>query len=136
MVVEWRWDCLSYCLMTNHIHLLVRTSEPNLGHGMQQLHSPYAQGFNLRYGRVGHLFQDRFGSSRVRSGNKLWQTADYIAQNPVRASLCATPEEWRWSSTGAAACGRRPPWMASPVVIANAARDLDYEEYEPLRVAS
>jgi putative transposase len=136
VVVDWHWDCLAYCLMTNHVHLLIRTSEPNLGEGMQRLHSPYAQGFNLRYGRVGHLFQDRFGSSRMRSGNKLLLTADYIAQNPVRAGLCAVADDWRWSSAGADARGRRPPWMASAAVIADAVRTLDYDEYEPLRAAS
>src|SRR3954447_20725368 len=67
VVEERNWALFGYCLMTNHIHLLVRTSEPNLGLGMQELHSRYAQDFNQRLACVGHLFQDRFGSSRVRT---------------------------------------------------------------------
>src|SRR5439155_27203426 len=60
VVGEWRWECFAYCLMPNHVHLLVRTLEPNLGLGMQRIHSLYAQGFNERHGRIGHLFQDRY----------------------------------------------------------------------------
>ena len=53
------WRCLGYCLMTNHYYLLVRTLDPNLSRGMRDLNGVYAQGFNRRYGRDGHLFQGR-----------------------------------------------------------------------------
>ena len=125
VVVDLHWDCLAYCLMTNHVHLLVRTNEPNLGKGIQLLHSDYAQAFNERYGRVGHLFQDRFGSSRVREPGRLVSTADYIAQNPVRAGLCPTAADWRWSSSGADARGLLPPWHASPAQLVQIGHALD-----------
>src|ERR1044072_8823266 len=59
------WYCLSYCLMGNHVHLLVETRETNLGTGMHRLHGSYAQYFNRRHGLSGHLFQDRFHGGRV-----------------------------------------------------------------------
>jgi len=54
------WRCLSYCLMSNHYHLLVRTPEPNLSRGMRDLNGVYAQWFNRRHRRDGHLFQGRY----------------------------------------------------------------------------
>jgi putative transposase len=128
VVVERGWDCLAYCLMTNHIHLLIRTREPDLGKGMQRHHSLYAQEFNQRYGRIGHLFQDRFGSSRIRSEAQLFHAAEYIAQNPVRAGLCLSADDWRWSSRGAIARGLTPPWLAATQEFGFAGRASDQPE--------
>src|SRR4051812_46440390 len=80
-----RWHCLAYCLMDNHLHLLIQTPEANLGKGMQHLHGRYARTFNDRYGRSGHLFQGRFGSEHVKDERQMWVTARYIARNPVEA---------------------------------------------------
>jgi REP-associated tyrosine transposase len=92
------WRCLAYCLMDNHVHLLIETPEANLGRGMQHLHSSYAQIFNERHERVGHLFQGRYGAVRIESDEQLWTTLAYIAANPVRSDLCAHPADWGWSS--------------------------------------
>jgi len=111
--VRWqRWLCLAYCLMDNHLHLLLETPEPNLGSGMQRLQSTYAQAFNKRHGRSGHLFQGRYGAVRIDSDEQLWVTARYIAMNPVQAGLCKEPGAWVWSSHAAtvgAAAG--PVWL-------------------------
>ena len=112
------WVLLAYCLMDNHVHLLIETPEPNLGAGMQQLHGAYAQLFNERHGRCGHLFQGRYGSCRMRSDAQLWQTAAYIARNPVAAQLCDRPEHWPWSSHPAILGARRPPWLAAERLLA------------------
>jgi putative transposase len=101
------WRCLAYCLMDNHVHLLLETTLPNLGAGMQRLHGRYAQTHNARHRRSGHVFQGRFGAKRIQSDAQLWTTVEYIARNPVDARLCADPAEWPWSSH-AAALGRRP----------------------------
>jgi putative transposase len=65
------WDCIAYCLLTTHLHLLVQTPLPNLSAGMQRLNSQYAQGFNRRYGRHGHVVESRFwhGSSRTTASS-------------------------------------------------------------------
>src|SRR4051812_31156221 len=57
---ELNWQCFVYCLMTTHFHLLVAASLDHLSKGMQRLQGPYAQRFNAKYARVGHLFQERF----------------------------------------------------------------------------
>ena len=92
------WQCLAYCLMDNHIHLLIETPEANLGRGMQRLHSAYAQLFNERHERVGHLFQGRYGAVRIESDEQIWTTLAYIEANPVRSGLCSRPADWPWSS--------------------------------------
>jgi putative transposase len=98
-VVIWkRWRCLAYCLMDNHIHLLIETPLPNLGTGMHWLHSRFAQRFNGRHSRTGHVFENRFGSVLMGSDAQLWTVAAYIARNPVNAGLCARPTDWLWSS--------------------------------------
>ena len=105
-----RWRCLAYCLMENHVHLLVETPNANLALGMQWLHGLYARTFNERHGRVGHVFQGRYGAVRITSDAQLWGTLRYIALNPVEAGMCSRPDDWRW---GSYASGRaeKPTWL-------------------------
>ena len=113
VVERQRWMCLSYCLMPNHIHLLLRTPEPNLGAGMRLIHGPYAQDFNTRYERVGHLFQGRYGAVPVTDDVQLWTTVGYIAANPVTAGFARHPSGWSWSSHRAlAGIDHAPSWLA------------------------
>jgi REP element-mobilizing transposase RayT len=98
VVQQYGWRLLAYCLMPNHVHLLIETREPNLGKGMHMLHGPYAQLFNERYARVGHLFQSRFGNREVHDELDVASVLSYIALNPVVAGLCRSPDEWDWSS--------------------------------------
>ena len=105
-----RWRCLAYCLMDNHVHLLLETPEANLAAGMQSLHGVYAQTFNERHDRVGHLFQGRYGSVRITTDSHLWTTVRYIALNPVAAGLSTRPAEWKWSSYCALGAGM-PTWL-------------------------
>ena len=108
LVVErFRWTCYAFCLLPNHYHLLVETSDPNLGAGMRDLNGPYAQWFNRRYSLGGHLFQDRFHSALVESDGHLLELTRYIALNPVRAGLCRHPGDWPWGSYRATV-GRAP----------------------------
>jgi putative transposase len=92
------WTRLAHCLMDNHYHLLVTTPMADLAGGMKRLNGEYAQEFNRRHRRRGHLFQDRYWSRLVRSDEQLTATATYIAMNPVAAGLCAEPGDWAWSS--------------------------------------
>jgi putative transposase len=102
------WRCLAYCLMPNHMHLVIETPQPNLGVGMQRLHGDYGRWFAHRRRRSGHVFQGRYGAVRVGGDEQLWSVAAYIALNPVAARLCDHPEAFRWSSH-AAVLGHAPP---------------------------
>jgi REP element-mobilizing transposase RayT len=103
VVERYGWRCSSYCLMTNHYHLTLTTPEPNLGAGMGRLNQLYAQWFNRRHDRVGHLFQERYWCDVLETEAHLFAAVRYIVENPVRAGLCAGAQDWRWSSARAAA---------------------------------
>jgi REP element-mobilizing transposase RayT len=105
------WHCLAYCLMDNHVHLLVETPSTNLGSGMQRLHGLYARSFNDRHRRVGHVFQGRFKSKPMTDDEQMWTTTRYIARNPVEARCCHSPREWSWSSHAAMVRGTAPGWL-------------------------
>lgn len=102
-VARYRVLCHAYCLMGNHYHLLLQTPEANLSATMRQLNGVYAQQFNRRHERCGHLLQGRFGAQLVDGEAYLREVCRYIVLNPVRAGLVAHPREWRWSSFRATA---------------------------------
>jgi putative transposase len=74
--------------MNTHYHLVIETTRIALSSGMKRLNGLYAQGFNDRHGRTGHLFGDRFWASLVESEEYLEAACLYVASNPVRAELC------------------------------------------------
>ena len=106
------WDLLAYCLMTNHVHLVIETPKPNLGAGVQHLHGPFAQLLNKRHGLTGHAFEGRYRSVLIRTDEQLWITLRYVALNPVEAGLSRTADDYRWSSHGALARGEPPAFLA------------------------
>ncbi|HET6684403.1 MAG TPA: transposase [Gaiella sp.] len=103
-----RWTCLSYCLMTNHFHLLLSLSAPNLSAGMHRLNGTYARRFNERHGHSGHLFDARFSSKLIASEEHLLVALRYVALNPVSAGFCRDPADWPWGSFRAIAGLEQP----------------------------
>lgn len=101
VAARYRWRVLCYCLMGNHYHLLVLTLDANLARGMRQLNGVYAQGFNRRHQRVGHLFQGRYKAVLVQRDGHLLSALRYIVRNPLRARITQRVDEWRWTSHGA-----------------------------------
>jgi REP-associated tyrosine transposase len=93
------WDLYAFCLMANHYHVVLEATREHLSDGVQWLNSVYAQQFNRRYGRWGHLFGARFASTVIESEEHLYEASRYVLANPVRAGLCARPEEWPWSGS-------------------------------------
>jgi REP element-mobilizing transposase RayT len=115
-VDDFGWILLSFCLMPNHVHLLVELREPNLGKGMHWLHSMYVRWFNDRHLRQGRLFEHRYEARLVEDELYFLTLVAYIEQNPVAAALCDSPAEWRWSSRGITASGVPAPWLADDVL--------------------
>lgn len=93
--------CWAYCLMPNHYHLVVKTRLPNLSRAMRQINGVYAQWWNHRHERVGHVTQGRFKAQVVQEERYLLAVCRYVLLNPVRAGLTARPEAWGWSSCAA-----------------------------------
>ncbi len=88
----------AYCLMTNHIHLLVERRLDDIGRIMQRLLTGYAQYYNRRYRRVGHVFQGRHKAILCQSDPYLAELVRYIHLNPVRAKMVELPEQYPYSS--------------------------------------
>jgi len=88
----------AYCLMPNHIHLLIKTSEVPLAQVMKKIEVKYVKWYNAKYERCGHLFQDRFKSEIVGDYCYFVTVLRYILQNPVKAELCKTITNYRYSS--------------------------------------
>jgi putative transposase len=120
MVCE-RHHCIvhSFCLMSNHFHLMFETVEPNLCRAMRQLNGEYSQLFNRRHSTVGHLFQGRYKAILVQKESYLLELSRYIVLNPLRANMVASLDEWPWSShryfVGAA---QSPAWLECDWLLA------------------
>jgi len=90
-----------YCLMGNHVHLIVIPSRGNaLARSLGRAHVDYARWLNLRRGETGHVWQNRFFSCPMDARHQ-WEALRYVEQNPVRAGLVSAAEAWRWSSAQA-----------------------------------
>ena len=95
---ECNFALYAYCLMSNHVHLLIKADDEPLATVMKKICGSYAQYFNTKYERVGHLFQDRFKSEPVTTDDYLLTVLRYIFQNPVKAGICGEVEAYRWSN--------------------------------------
>ena len=101
-------DILGYCLMSNHIHLLLRPEEENgLGRALGPAHHRFTQYINASHGRVGHLWQGRYFSCALDERH-FWRALRYVEQNPVRAGLVDMPWQYAWSSAWAHVKGYDP----------------------------
>jgi putative transposase len=103
VVTRESWQCLAYCLMSNHYHLVLHIGSDSLPRGMRWLNGLYAQSFNDRHDRRGHVFGGRYRLTYIESEQHLAEACRYVVCNPVRASLCDHPAAWAWSSYRATA---------------------------------
>ena len=88
---------LAWCLMDNHVHMVLEDPEQGLSEMMQRLSGDYAQRFNRKSGRVGHVFESRFKSCAIESDAYLLQAIRYVHDNPENAGICSATE-YPWSS--------------------------------------
>jgi len=109
---------LAFCLMSNHVHLAIRTGRFPLSRIMAGLQSSYTQWFNRRHGRVGHLFQGRYKAFLVQEDPYLLGLVRYIHENPVRARLAGKASDYDWSSDRYYRRGRGPSWLDTDEVLA------------------
>ena len=95
-----KYQCIlhAYCLMTNHIHLLLETDRIEVDKFMKRMSERYAMYFNHKYSYRGHVFEGRYKSCLVRDDAYFLQTSRYIHLNPVKAGIITRPEEYFASS--------------------------------------
>ena len=112
---EFKTDIHSYCLMDNHYHLACTPeSTDTLAKMFGRLNWRYSMYFNRKYGRSGHLWQERFNSFHM-TGMHFLRAMRYIEMNPVTAGLVTSPLDWPWSSAQIS-CGNHaaPSWFRAP----------------------
>jgi putative transposase len=93
-----KFGLYAWCLMSNHVHLLLKEGEEGLDTTMKRIGVSYASFYNWKYRTTGHLFQDRFKSENVENDQYFLTVVRYIHQNPVKARISPRVEEWKWSS--------------------------------------
>jgi REP element-mobilizing transposase RayT len=108
---RFRFQLYAYCLMTNHVHLAIEVGPVRLSRIMLALHGSYAQAFNQRHQRVGHLFQGRYKALLVQKSSYLLALVRYIHDNPVKAGIASEPQLYRWSSDRFYRGQRAPDWL-------------------------
>lgn len=101
----------AYCLMGNHVHLLIQMGQIPLSKGMQNLSFRYTRWVNRRHHRIGHLFQGRFRAILCDGDAYLLELVRYIHLNPIRAGLADAPEDYPWSSHRAYLGIGAVPWL-------------------------
>jgi putative transposase len=107
-LVESETRLLGWCLMTNHVHLIaIPEREDSLSVLLRRVHGRYAQYYNVRAGRTGHLWQNRFFAC-VLEASHLWTALAYVERNPVRAGMVPAAEDYLWSSAAAHLAGEDP----------------------------
>lgn len=94
-----RYELLAWCVMPNHVHVLIRQAESwSLGPIVKSWKTYTARMINRRLERTGHLWAADYFDRYTRDENQLIGAIRYIEANPVKAGLCATPEDWPFSS--------------------------------------
>ena len=92
------YEIICYCLMDNHVHILIKTKDKPPGQFIGRVNAMYAKYFNKKYKYIGHLFQDRYHPEFIQSDEQMLETSRYIHLNPVRANMVSKPEKYQWST--------------------------------------
>jgi len=107
-LVESETRLLAWCLMTNHVHFIAVPERPDsLSVLLRRVHGRYAQYYNVRAGRTGHLWQNRFFACALEASH-LWTALAYVERHPVRAAMVRAAEDDPWSSAAAHLTGEDP----------------------------
>ena len=98
-----KYELHAYCLMGNHVHLLIKADLEQLAKAMHCIQDKFVIWYNHKYDRCGHLFQGRYLSFPIESESYYMQCYRYILQNPVKAGIADRVTDYNWSSVGALA---------------------------------
>jgi REP element-mobilizing transposase RayT len=96
--VKSKLEVYGWCLMGNHVHLLIEEGEEEISVTMKRIGVSYVWYYNFKYKTTGHLFQDRYRSEDVDNDKYLLTVVRYIHQNPIKAGMVRSCIDWKWSS--------------------------------------
>ena len=110
---RYKFDLFAWCLMPNHVHLILRVNKPKeLARIMQGLNLAYY----LKYSKVGHLWQGRFKSMIIQKDKYVLDCINYIEMNPLRAGIKVAPLEYLWSSYRSRSLGDKLNLLDNPLI--------------------
>ena len=92
------YELYGYCLMSNHIHLLIKEGKEPISQIMKRIGTSYVYWYNKKYDRIGHLFQDRYKSEMVEDDTYLLVVLRYIHRNPVKAGIVSKMDQYEYHS--------------------------------------
>ncbi|MFA6941083.1 MAG: transposase [Clostridiaceae bacterium] len=93
-----KFEIICYCLMDNHVHILLKTKDMHMKFFMARISGIYTKYFNDKHNFIGHLYQDRYFSELIETDTQMLETSRYIHLNPIRANMVKKPEDYNWSS--------------------------------------
>lgn len=92
-------EIIAYCIMDNHTHMLLKVNSlDSLIKYMHRLNTQYGRYYNKKYNRVGYVFRDRYKTEGIYSEKQLSACIKYIYNNPVKAKICNSPAEYKYSN--------------------------------------
>lgn len=126
------YELYGYCLMDNHIHLLIKENIESISNIIKRISSSYVSWYNKKYHRCGHLFQERFKSEVVESEEYFITVLRYIHQNPIKAKISNDVKVYPWISYNEYLHSSK--LIDSSIVLGMFSNDLDkakklYKEY-------
>ncbi|WP_203364585.1 transposase [Bacillus sp. REN10] len=127
------FELASYCLMTNHFHLQLRSTKQPISKVMSLLNKRFANYFNTRYNVSGHVFEKRFFAEVIYDYEEMLRVSRYIHLNPVAAHMVDRPELYPWSSYSfyhaAASDEQMPPYMnLDPILVGYSGTQKEQEQ--------
>src|SRR3990167_1443523 len=117
MVARYQCEIHGFCLMDNHVHLIIQVKNVHLSKIMQNLCFRYTQWINKKLNRVGHLFQGRYKAILIEVDFYLLQLIRYIHQTPLRAKIVTHLNDYRWSSHSFFLGNEWLPWVSKQFVL-------------------
>lgn len=125
-----------YCLMTNHVHMIIETNEnTELSKLMKRINLSYYHHYKKRYGYSGHFWQDRFKSLLIEKDPYLLACGLYVEHNPVRAKMVKLPEQYQYSSYTRYAFGKYDPLLDKDPCYETSGRDDTQRQKEYRKLA-
>ncbi len=115
----------AFCLMRNHVHLVIQVSQVSLSRIMQNVSFRYTRHFNKHQNRMGHLFQGRYKALLVDSDNYLLELVRYIHCNPIRSGIVGKLDDYPWSSHTAYIGKTVIPWLTIKLVLTQFANNTN-----------
>src|SRR5262245_42325517 len=122
---KYEWTCIAFVLMNTHFHFVLEVGDDVLQPGMRDFFGPYAQEFNRRHRRYGHLRGEPYKHRRIWDDRELSAAVRHVARNPVRGKLCAQPQDWYWSSySGSAGYSKPFPFVDDKLMLGTLHEDV------------